>query len=97
MIILNQINEVANLWNKTKDPKHKDLWYKLVKEFADGRASSLYYVNNSDSGRNIRSGITRIFKTDDSDGVSRVWGRASRSGDYVRRRRKPTHHERRFW
>ena len=31
-----KINELANLWNKTKDPKYKDLWYKLVKEFADG-------------------------------------------------------------
>ena len=31
-----KINELANLWEKTKDPKYKDLWYKLVKEFADG-------------------------------------------------------------
>jgi hypothetical protein len=31
-----QLNEIANLYNKTKDPKHKDQWYKLVKEFADG-------------------------------------------------------------
>ena len=34
--LLNQINEAANNWNKTKDPKYKDLWYKLVKEFANG-------------------------------------------------------------
>ncbi len=26
----------AILWNKTKDPKYKDLWYKLIKEFANG-------------------------------------------------------------
>ena len=32
----NKIDEAANMWNKTKDPKYKDLWYKLVKEFADG-------------------------------------------------------------
>ena len=31
-----QLNEIANLYNKTKDPKHKDQWYKLVKELADG-------------------------------------------------------------
>ena len=34
---LKKINESANLWEKTKDPKYKDLWYKLVKEFAHGR------------------------------------------------------------
>ena len=27
-----KIDQVANLWNKTKDPKYKDLWYKLIKE-----------------------------------------------------------------
>ena len=32
---LKKINEAANLWEKTKDPKYKDLWYKLVKEFAN--------------------------------------------------------------
>ena len=31
-----KIDDAANMWNKTKDPYYKDLWYKLVKEFADG-------------------------------------------------------------
>ena len=31
-----QIDEAANLWNKTKDPKYKTLWYKLIKDFANG-------------------------------------------------------------
>ena len=31
-----EIDEAANNWNKTKDPKYKDLWYKLVKEYANG-------------------------------------------------------------
>ena len=31
-----KIDEVANLWEKTKDPKYKNLWYQLVKEFANG-------------------------------------------------------------
>ena len=25
-------DELANLWNKTKDPKYKQLWYKLIEE-----------------------------------------------------------------
>ena len=32
----NKIDEAANMWNKTRDPKYKYLWYKLVKEFANG-------------------------------------------------------------
>ena len=27
-----KIDQIANLWNKTRDPKYKDLWYKLIKE-----------------------------------------------------------------
>ena len=30
------LDEIANKYNKTKDPKYKDQWYKLVKEFANG-------------------------------------------------------------
>ncbi len=26
------LDELANLWNKTKEPKYKELWYKTVKE-----------------------------------------------------------------
>ena len=29
-----EIDEAANNYNKTKDPKYKDLWYKLIKEIA---------------------------------------------------------------
>ena len=36
MELLKKIDNIANLWEKTKDPKYKDLWYNLVKEFANG-------------------------------------------------------------
>ncbi len=26
------LDSLANLWNKTKDPKYKELWYKTIKE-----------------------------------------------------------------
>ena len=42
-----KIDEVANLWNKTKDPKYKDLWYKYIKEYVNG-------INNS-NGRDVPS------------------------------------------
>jgi len=31
-IMQNKLDELANLWNKTKDIKYKNLWYKLVKK-----------------------------------------------------------------
>ena len=31
-----KLDEIANNWNKTKDPKYKKLWYKKIKEFANG-------------------------------------------------------------
>ena len=31
-------DELANLWNETKDPKYKKLWYKLIEE--------MYRTNN---------------------------------------------------
>ena len=33
MVSLKKIDEVAIKWNKTKDPKDKELWYKLIKEY----------------------------------------------------------------
>ena len=40
---MNKIDEAANNYNKTKDPYYKDLWYKLVKERAQGRRMITYY------------------------------------------------------
>ena len=50
-----EIDRAAKLWEKTKDPKYKDLWYKLVKEWANG-------FNNSE--RRIVS-VSSCHKTDD--------------------------------
>ena len=33
---MQKIDEVAVMWNKTKDPKYKDLWYKYIKEYVNG-------------------------------------------------------------
>jgi len=34
---LKTIDNVWKQWDKTRDPKYKDLWFKLIKEWADGR------------------------------------------------------------
>ena len=47
-----EIDQAANNYNKTKDVKYKDLWYKLVKEFAnDGLNTCLLYTSPSPRDR----------------------------------------------
>ena len=60
---LEKINDLANLWEKTKNPKYKDLWYKLVKAFADGKDIS---NTNSSIRRNVIKRKVRPIKTDGS-------------------------------
>ena len=55
MVNQKKIDNMANLWEKTKDPKYKDLWYKYIKEFANG-------LNNIER-RTVSSG--RSNKRDD--------------------------------
>ena len=52
MVSLKKIDEVARRWNKMKDPKDKELWYKLVRE---------YGLNNTKRW-NVSSGSS--YKTD---------------------------------
>ena len=63
----NKIDEAANMWNKTKDPKYKDLWYKLIKE----------YVNGSYNFERWNVSISSVNKTD--DGTYVVIGKRDRS------------------
>ena len=60
---LEKINESANLWEKTKNPKYKNLWYKLVKEFANEQN-----VNNINTivRRNTNKRRVPISKTNGS-------------------------------
>ena len=66
MTILNQIDEAANLWNKTKNPKYKKL-YKLIKEFVNNglaskrRVISISGCNKTDDGGYIFIGRSRLF------------------------------------
>ena len=67
--ILKKIDDAANMWNKTKDPKHKDLWYKLIKEF----------VNGSDYFKRRTVSVSSCHKRD--DGTYLVIGRSRLHGD----------------
>ena len=35
-VMTKDLDNLANLWNTTKNPRYKKLWYNLVKEFANG-------------------------------------------------------------
>ena len=62
------LDEIANEYNKTKDPKLKKLWYKLVKEFANGphntkrRIVSISAINKTDDGTYVVIGKSRLFR-----------------------------------
>ena len=61
------LDDLANLWNKTKDPKHKDLWYKKVKEWANGsnntkrRVVSISACYKADDGTYVIVGKSRLL------------------------------------
>ena len=62
----NKIDEAANNYNKTKDPYYKDLWYKLVKEYANGphhikrRIVSINSCHKADDGTYIFIGTSKL-------------------------------------
>ena len=88
--ILKRIDNAANKWNETKDPQYKDLWYKLIKEFADGtnnykrRIISINSCHKADDGTYVFVGTSRLHGPvrDTKTKVKRI-----------RRHTKPTHHE----
>ena len=62
------LDEIANEYNKTKNPKLKKLWYKKVKEFANNglnnfkrRVVSVSAVNKTDDGTYVVIGKSRLF------------------------------------
>jgi hypothetical protein len=62
-----EIDEAAKNWNKTKDPYYKDLWYKLVKEFADGanyfkrRTISINSCHKANDGTYVFVGRSKLY------------------------------------
>ena len=64
--LLTKIDDAANMWNKTKDSKYKDLWYKLIKEFVNGsnyfkrRTVSVSSCHKADDGTYLVIGKSRL-------------------------------------
>ena len=85
-----EIDEAAKLREKTKDPKYKELWYKQVKEFANGPDNIKRRTISINSCHKANDG-TYIFI-----GTSKLHGPMRHSKvktDRIRRHTKPTHYE----
>ena len=87
--LLKKIDDAAIMWNKTKDSKYKDLWYKLIKD---------NYGTNNFKRRTLS--INSVVKADDGTcvfiGTSKLHGPMRDTKvkvNRVRRHIKPTHHE----
>ena len=67
MVDQNELDKLANLWNKTKDPKYKKLWYKKVKEYVNGphhikrRIVSINSCHKADDGTYVFIGKSRLL------------------------------------
>ena len=89
-LLLTKIDDAANMWNKTKDQKYKDLWYKLIKEYTDGtnnfqrRTLSINSCHKADDGTYIFIGTSKLH--------GRVRDTSSKT-NRLRRHTKPTHNE----
>ena len=89
-LTLKKIDDAANMWNKTKDPKYKDLWYKLIRE----------HTNGTNNFKRRTLSINSVVKADDGTcvfiGTSRLHGSVrdtKTKTNRIRRHTKPTHHE----
>jgi hypothetical protein len=66
-MIQNQLDKIANDYNKTKDPELKKLWHEKVKEWANGfnnterRIVSVSAVNKRDDGTYLVIGKSRLL------------------------------------
>ena len=56
-----KIDDVAKLWEKTKDPKYKDLWYKYIKEWAHGYDNINRRDVSSGSSNKRDTGIYKVI------------------------------------
>ena len=67
MVNQKKIDNIANLWEKTKDPKYKDLWYKYIKEYVNGlnnpkrRVVSIDSCVKNNDGTYIFIGRSKLF------------------------------------
>ena len=59
MVTLQKIDEVAKRWNKTKDPKDKELWYELIREYGLNNTNRRDISSSTSNKRDV--GIYKVI------------------------------------
>ena len=55
MLIQDQLDRLANLYNKTKEPRYKDQWYKeITKNYGSNNIKRWAIPTNSCNKKNVR-------------------------------------------
>ena len=62
MVNQKKIDNMANLWEKTKDPKYKNLWYKYIKEYVNGPNNIKRRTVSTDSSHKTDDGWNSVDK-----------------------------------
>ena len=62
MTLQQKIDEAANNWNKTKDPKYKKLWYKLIHGYYSSKRRTL--PSDTNNKRYILDGMVLTDEID---------------------------------
>ena len=86
------LDDVANKYHQTKDPKYKKLWYDLIKEFSNGHNNIKRRTVSVNSCVKSNDG-TYTFVGTFSDKLHGPVRTTSSEVDGIRRFHKPTHHE----
>ena len=60
--MLDQIDKIANEYNKTKDPELKKLWHKKIKEWANGPHNIERRSLSSGRGNKTDDGTYKVIK-----------------------------------
>ena len=59
MVTLQKIDEVAKRWNKTKDPKDKEIWYELIREYGLNNTNRRDVSSSTSNKRDV--GIYKVI------------------------------------
>ena len=62
MVNQKKIDNIANLWEKTKDPKYKNLWYEYIREFTNGPHNIKRWTVPTNSNHKTDDGTYKVIK-----------------------------------
>ena len=62
MVKTKHLDDIANKYNETKDPYYKNLWYKKVKEFANGADYFKRRTVSTDTSDETTNGWHRVIE-----------------------------------